>query len=284
MQPDDPHLFIYIVPDELGQNIAEQMRSFTTTLDDLGLNVSTGRVVDFRATAFLRAKPGQGTAPLIYPTHFNQGFVDWPKPSSRKPNALQVTSETEHLFVPAGVYVLVKRFTAKEERRRVVAAIYDPARVKASKVGFENHLNYYHANGRGCSQALAKGLLAFLNSTLVDTYFRQFNGHTLVNATDLRSFKYPAKEQLERLGAKITTALPEQAALDRLVEEELLHMANDAASDSIDPIQAKQKIEEARAILNNLGLPRAQQNERSALALLSLLDLQPHTPRTEQEG
>jgi adenine-specific DNA-methyltransferase len=276
VQPDDPHSFIHIVPDELGQSIAEQMRSFTTALADLGLTVSTGRVVDFRVTDFLRAKSGQGTAPLIYPTHFNKGFVDWPKPSSRKPNALQVTTETEHLFVPAGVYVLVKRFTAKEERRRVVAAIYDPARVKAPKVGFENHLNYYHANGDGCSIALAKGLMAFLNSTLVDAYFRQFNGHTQVNATDLRSFKYPTKEQLERLGAKIATTLPEQAALDRLVEEELLHMANDAASDSIDPIQAKKKIEEAQGILNDLGLPRAQQNERSALTLLSLLDLQPH--------
>jgi hypothetical protein len=38
---------------------------------------------------------------------------------------------------------------------------------------------------------------------------------------------------------------------------------------------AASKIAEASAILQQLGLPRAQQNERSALALLALLDLKP---------
>ena len=64
-----------------------------------------------------------------------------------------------------------RRFSAKEERRRVVAAIHDPARLPSSPVGFENHLNYYHRDGRGLTLELARGLAAFLNSTLVDAYF-----------------------------------------------------------------------------------------------------------------
>ncbi|MCD8487647.1 MAG: hypothetical protein LRZ84_13160 [Desertifilum sp.] len=36
-----------------------------------------------------------------------------------------------------------------------------------------------------------------------------------------------------------------------------------------------QRIEEAKAILRDIGMPSAQQNERSALTLLALLDLQP---------
>ena len=49
--------------------------------------------------------------------------------------------------------------------------------------------------------SLAKGLAAFLNSTLVDSYFRQFNGHTQVNATDLRLLKYPSLKTLIKLGS-----------------------------------------------------------------------------------
>jgi hypothetical protein len=40
----------------------------------------------------------------------------------------------------------------------------------------------------------------------------------------------------------------------------------------------KKKIQEAMSVLIALGLPREQQNERSALALLSLLGLEPQTP------
>ena len=50
---------------------------------------------------------------------------------------------------------------------------------------------------------LAKGLSAFLNSSFVDSYFRQFSGHTQVNATDLRKLNYPPADALERLGGRI---------------------------------------------------------------------------------
>lgn len=38
------------------------------------------------------------------------------------------------------------------------------------------------------------------------------------------------------------------------------------------------KIEEALSILSDIGMPRAQQNERSALCLLAILDLRPNEP------
>ena len=41
------------------------------------------------------------------------------------------------------------------------------------------------------------------------------------------------------------------------------------------PNMAEEKLTEALVILGDLGLPRAQQNERSALCLLALLDLRP---------
>jgi adenine-specific DNA-methyltransferase len=66
---------------------------------------------------------------------------------------------------------------------------------------------------------VAKGLTAFLNSTLVDSYFRQFSGHTQVNATDLRSLRYPAWEKLVALGRRVGASFPAQDELDRLVEE-----------------------------------------------------------------
>jgi len=221
VNPDDPDLFIHIPTGEADGNAALRVRGLSSTLEDLEVQVSTGRVVDFRSKDALRMKPGKSTAPLIYPAHFEDGFVAWPKLNGRKANAIIDNAATANLLVPSGTYVLVKRFSSKEERRRVVAAIYDPQRIDAKCVGFENHLNYFHISGNGLTGNFAKGLALFLNSTVVDQYFRQFSGHTQVNATDLRSLRYPSTRQLKRLGNRVKNKMPGQERIDAIIEEVL---------------------------------------------------------------
>jgi adenine-specific DNA-methyltransferase len=221
IHPGDRHFFIHIAGDEKSDQAAEQIRSLNTTLADLSLTVSTGRVVDFRAKKYLRTESGDGTVPLIWPTHFENGYIRWPKLGSKKPQAIRIDKRIEDQLVPNEPYVLVRRFSAKEERRRVFAAIYDPTRLKTPFIGFENHLNYFHQRGRGLDITLARGLAAYLNSTAVDMYVRRFNGHTQVNATDLRTLHYPTIEQLWALGRRIPDAFPVQEHLDVMVMEEL---------------------------------------------------------------
>lgn len=218
--PDDPDMFIHLVRDEKDDHVMERMDSFNARLERLGLEVSTGRVVDFRAKDFLRHKPSGKTVPLIYPCHLRNGSVEWPKLGGKKPNAIVSCTRTADLMVTSGYYVLTKRFTAKEERRRVVATVFDPKGFEASLVGFENHLNYFHAKGGGMLPDLAKGLALFLNSTLFDAYFRLFSGHTQVNATDLRKMRYPSREQLLRLGTHVEERMPKQELVDKIMEEE----------------------------------------------------------------
>lgn len=219
VRPGDHRAFIHIVPDRAADSIRQQMGKLKSSLAGLGLAVSTGRVVEFRAKELLRAQPGSNTVPLIYPCHLQRGYVEWPNGRARKPNALAPGPRADELLIPTGHYVVVKRFSAKEERRRIVAAVYDPACVPGDRVAFENHLNYYHLHGAGLPATIAKGLAAFLNSTLVDSYFRQFSGHTQVNAADLRSLPYPAWDALVALGRRVGKSFPDQDELDRLVEE-----------------------------------------------------------------
>ena len=95
--------------------------------------------------------------------------------------------------------------------------IYDPARFDAECVGFENHLNYFHEKRQGLPPTLARGIAAFLNSTAADEFFRQFSGHTQVNATDLRNMHYPTRRQLEALGGTIGDAMPDRDTIDALM-------------------------------------------------------------------
>lgn len=218
VRPDDAEKFIRLPSEDHFASAADAVQRLQCTLADLGLSVSTGRVVDFRARDFLRDHMEPGTVPLIYPTHFNGGWVHWPRADARKPNAIVQCDATQELLLPEGVYVLVKRFTSKEERRRVVASIWHPAQTAHGSVGFENHLNYFHVRNTGLDAMFARGLAAFLNSTVLDHSFRLFSGHTQVNATDLRSMRYPTNATLIKLGERIEPGSP-QKVIDAAVEE-----------------------------------------------------------------
>ena len=221
VHPRDPEKFIHI-PSTVGHATAkEAMDGLRASLTSLGITVSTGRVVDFRLKDALRMEPERGTVPLLYPCHFNGGTVHWPKLPARKPNAILDNDETRSWLVPSGVYLLTKRFTSKEERRRLVACLFDPDEVKTKWVGFENHLNYFHASGHGLERTLAVGLYAFLNSTVVDQYFRRFSGHTQVNATDLRTLAYPDRDTLQAMGREMKTLNLPQDEIDQLVTKHL---------------------------------------------------------------
>ncbi len=221
VHPHDAEKFIHIPSTASHATAKETMDSLCSSLAELGLTVSTGRVVDFRLKDALRKEPGPGTVPLLYPCHFNGGTVHWPKPEARKPNAILDNDETRSWLVPSGVYLLTKRFTSKEERRRLVACLFDPDQVKTDWVGFENHLNYFHSSGHGLERSLAVGLYAFLNSTVVDQYFRRFSGHTQVNATDLRTLRYPNRETLQAMGREIKGLDLSQDEIDQIVTRHL---------------------------------------------------------------
>ena len=276
IRPSDEDQVIHIVADSANQRVAERVASLPCSLSDLGIRVSTGRVVEFRAREFLQADPGVNAVPLIHPGHFRRGRVSWPARMPKKNNAILNTEESAGLLVPEGLYVLTRRFSAKEERRRIVAALYDPEDAAPGPVGFENHLNYYHAHGSGLDRDLALGLRTFLNSTLVDLYFRQFSGHTQVNAGDLRRLRYPSREQLRRLGRPEITS---QRDLDLIVDRELF-----ADHEGPDPVSIRHRVDEALELLRKLGVPRGRRDEKTALTLLALLGLGPDTPWGQASG
>ena len=219
VRPEDPDAFIRIISGDPAVAAATRMAGLECSLSGTGAAVSTGRVVDFRVRAHLRESVEDGTVPLIYPHHLRAGRVQLEEePRRKKPAALAVNSVTRKMLLPAGNYVLVKRFSSKEERRRIVAAVLAFDDLRAAGVAVENHVNVFHSDGAGLPLDLAWGLAAYLNTTAVDMFFRQFNGHTQVNATDLRSLNYPTTGQLETLGIAARETEHTQAAIDALFD------------------------------------------------------------------
>lgn len=207
VKPNDKEVFIHI---PTGAEVNENNPLFTASLSELGIAVSTGPVVSHRMTEFLEKNPTEDAVPLLYPHHFVGRQFQYPK-EHKKPNAIRVVPETQKWLMPnSGFYVIVRRFSAKEEKRRVVAYIINPKEIGKSWIGFDNCWNVFHVKKHGFDEKIAKGLACFLNSTLLDDYFRVFSGHTQVNATDLKNMKYPTIEALQRIGNLYESTMSQQ--------------------------------------------------------------------------
>ena len=202
--------------------LVRAMRSWPNTLRSLGLGISTGPVVPFRATEFLARAPSDGsTAPLMWMQHVRPMRTAWPAPAEGKPQWIKVAPGSKKLLVPDATYVLLRRFSAKEEKRRLVAAPLVRGALGKDLIGLENHLNYIRGVSRELDEELAYGLSALLNSTFLDRYFRISNGNTQVSATELRAMPLPAENDIRSIGAEVRRRLDAGADIDALVAKTL---------------------------------------------------------------
>ncbi len=187
---------------ELDEAILDVVDSWSNSLATYGMEISTGPVVPFRAKQHLLDKPTNPTSvPLLWMQHIKPGQVTWPiNGSFRKPQYMKCEPS---LLVKNTNYVLLRRFSAKEEVRRLVAAPYIGEDYSFESVGLENHLNYIRCCDREMTEAEAIGLSALLNSGLIDRYFRISNGNTQVNATELRALPLPSLSVICEIGKTV---------------------------------------------------------------------------------
>ena len=189
------------------------------SLRAFGLQISTGPVVPFRATAFLD-KAGQvpeSHVPLLWMNHVQAMQVSWPI-GKHKPEYIKHETASLPLLVPNRNYVLLRRFSAKEEDRRLVAGPYLARSHETPRVGLENHLNYIYRPGGNLTEDETFGLAALFSSSLLDAYFRTSNGNTQVSATELRMIPLPPLEAITAIGRTVRNGKRDIETIDRLVE------------------------------------------------------------------
>ena len=177
-------------------------------------------MVDFRIPAELRFDQEDGAVPLIRPSNISNSRIVFPVQNKKHPSYIMANRQSQNQLLKNGNYVLVRRFTAREEKKRIVAAVWTKKDFASELVGFENRTNYFHSNGKDLEINTAVGLCVYLNCSVVDAYFRQYNGSTQVNATDLRYLRYPSKKQLTMLGRAAQRQKPLiQDEIDNMVGE-----------------------------------------------------------------
>ncbi len=192
--------YVYLVTDEKEVEVLERLHKFDKTLPDIGVKMKTGLTVDFRNRDILRDEEEEGAIPLFYSQHIKQGKVQFPIKKEHE----YVVTDQRGLMQDNKNYLFVKRFTAKEEPRRLQCGVYLAKDFpQYRKISTQNKINFIDGLLTEMSECLVYGLYVLFNSTLYDEYYRILNGSTQVNSTEINTMPVPDLECIQEMGKKL---------------------------------------------------------------------------------
>ena len=207
-----PNQFVFLVTSQEEAEILSRVNSQSNTLESDDLRMRTGLIVDFRTREVLRDNDEDGCFPLFYSHHIRNGRVQWP---AGRESEYIVTDKSGYLQENTD-YLFVKRFTSKEEKRRLQCGIYLKADHSEYKyISTQNKINYIKCD----TPELAYGLYVLLNSTLYDTYYRILNGSTQVNSTEINLMPVPSKESIRQMGRELIGMELTEQNCDNIVDK-----------------------------------------------------------------
>lgn len=191
--------YVYLVTSDEEVQILNELNRWGNTLPDIGLKMKTGLTVDFRNREALRDSAEESAVPLFYSQHIQGGRVVFPAGKEHE----YIVTEQDGLLQRNENYLFVKRFTAKEEHRRLQCGVYLARRhPEYTKISTQNKLNFI-CGLQELSECVVYGLYVLFNSTLYDSYYRILNGSTQVNSTEINSMPVPPMNTIEDMGKKL---------------------------------------------------------------------------------
>lgn len=217
--PNDKERIIRLPSSITEYNILLKARNLPATFSEEGYFISTGPVVEHRSKQFILQKHSKkDSTPLIRTHNLQSSILDWSGRDKRDASVVTGKNQVDKFLVENKPYVITKRITSKEEKRRLVTAVYSPMSGK-SKIGITNKLNYIgHQEGLTIVEAL--GLSAYFNSSFMDSYYRCISGSTQVNATDIRVMRIPKREKIIQLGETLhKTPTIDASSLETLIRQ-----------------------------------------------------------------
>lgn len=210
------HLIIRIPETSENSFILKTVEGWPTSFEELGYYISTGPVVKHRTKDFITTC-FEGSVPLLQMHNVKAFNVEWTGQHNKDLRFLLLEGHERHTVINS-IYVILKRFTSKDEERRLVAGVHDPKKISGELIGLENHLNYIGTKGKEMCLVDAYGLAALFNSSLMDQYFRCISGNTQVNATEINLMKLPLREKIIEIGHTILNSKEtSQVTIDDIV-------------------------------------------------------------------
>lgn len=185
------------------ESVLNLFKSWDGTLAKYNIQISTGPVVAYRQEEFLTKEEETNTVPLFWSHNVSKMLCDQSAEKKNRCQYIKLGQESISYLIPNKNYIFLRRFSAKDDKSRLIAAPYFGNTSQYRFIGVENKLNYIYRPQGHLNRSEIMGISALLNSELYDTYFRLFNGNINVSSTELRIMPFPPIQTIREIGNKI---------------------------------------------------------------------------------
>jgi adenine-specific DNA-methyltransferase len=194
--------YVFLPTSQAEVNIISRVMALHSTLESLGLKMKTGLVVNFRSEECLFKNECPNAIPILYPYHLVNGRISFPK----RDEINYLIPAKKGMAQDNKNYLLVKRFTSKEEKSRLQSAVYLSDSQISSKISTDNKLNFIDGEKSIMTKEVVYGLFVVFSSSLYDGFYRILNGSTQVNSSEVNNFPMPSLLSIINMGKKLLSS------------------------------------------------------------------------------
>ena len=182
------------------------IKKLNYTLENLGLKISVGPIVQFRNKSDIRQDIYNANyAPLLISADIqsSNNIKYFERENKRKTHNKSVSSKNKYLIKNSN-YLIIRKITAKDDIDLVVSCILDKNYFKHNYLGLDNNLLYIHNIDKSeMNLELCYGIYCFINSKQFKTLYFMINGTHTINVSDFNNIKFPSLSILVEIGKEL---------------------------------------------------------------------------------
>lgn len=186
------------------------LKSLRKTFNEVGYKIKTGPIVPFRIEKKdLFSANSVSCIPVIWAFHFDKYKIKFPSSNKKLGKKLDQqfikNYSPKSLYLEKKNYLLLKRISSKDERRRLQPNLFlalDKQFSYFKYISFENHINYITTKNSELSKKEIIGLFIIFNSNIYEKFYRALSGSTQVNSYDINNLPFFKRNVVQKIGEK----------------------------------------------------------------------------------
>lgn len=221
----DKELMSILVPRTINEVILlKTIRTLRYSLDDLGLKISVGPIVQFRNEDDIKKDVyTKHNPPLLIGADIQPGnkINYFERENKRKTHNKSISDKNKWLIKNSN-YVLIRKVTAKDDTDLIVTSVLDKSYFDHDLIGLDNNLLYIHRVDKSeINLELCYGLYCFINSKQFKDFYFSINGTHTINVTDFNNIRFPDIKTLKKLGFNVFKTDFSEKTCSNLIEKYL---------------------------------------------------------------